>query len=169
MGTQRRKKSPGDGDGADPVRYDRYLVEAFGVGVGVMGLRPEDFWAMTPAEYGAACRAFFKHRDRRERDGWRQTRWLAAKIINISGKSLRADIRPEDLLRFSDEPEAGVSTWTMADLERRRLETEADFKFHKAKFWTLLPDDITIPPVEESGNVLRPGDIEPDVVTSIPQ
>ena len=45
----------------------------------------------------------FRHALEREKDEWRRQRWLAAVLVNISGKSVKKAILETDLLAFDDE------------------------------------------------------------------
>ena len=47
--------------------------------------------------------AVLKHALEREKDEWRRSRWLAAVIVNISGKSTKKVVSEQDLLRFEEE------------------------------------------------------------------
>jgi len=47
--------------------------------------------------------AVVKHGVEREKDEWRRSRWLAAVIVNISGKSTKKVVTETDLLKFEDE------------------------------------------------------------------
>jgi hypothetical protein len=38
-----------------------------------------------------------------EKDDWKRTRWLAAVLVNISGKSTKKVVKETDLLKFEDE------------------------------------------------------------------
>lgn len=73
---------------------------------------------------------------RREKESWRRTAWLAAQLINISGKTLPKGrtVRVSDLIRFEDEGKRGREI----DMERRRREAEETFRQHKQKFWTKI-------------------------------
>lgn len=57
-------------------------------------LLPDQFWALTPFE--AAC--LVNGGNHRHNDEWERAAFLAAQIINISGKSLREPITPDQLL-----------------------------------------------------------------------
>lgn len=39
----------------------------------------------------------------REKDAWKRQRWLAAVLVNISGKSVKKVVTETDLLKFDDE------------------------------------------------------------------
>lgn len=72
----------------------------------------------------------------REREAWRRTAFLAAEIINISGKTVKGHVKPDQLVKFEDEkPPAPV------DIEKRKREAAETLKRHKAKFWTKFKDE----------------------------
>lgn len=73
----------------------------------------------------------------RERAEWDRTAWLAAQIINISGRSVKRNVKAKDLISFPDEPRAEVTPMDIEGLKRQALEIA---KFHKSKFWTLIKD-----------------------------
>ncbi len=74
----------------------------------------------------------------RERAEWDRTAWLAAQIINISGRSVKRNVKAKDLISFPDEPRAEV---TPVNIEERRKQALEIVKLHKRKFWTLIKDD----------------------------
>jgi len=47
--------------------------------------------------------AVLKHALEKEKDEWKRSRWLAAVIVNISGKSTKKVVSEQDLLRFEEE------------------------------------------------------------------
>ena len=94
-----------------------------------MGVDPRVFWRMTPAE----TEIFGRGLRERERNEWRRLSWLAAQIINISGKSVRTEIRPEQLVSFAEEDKP-------IDIEKRRAEAIEGLAEAKKKFWTLIKD-----------------------------
>jgi len=44
-----------------------------------------------------------RHAVEAEKDDWKRTRWLAAVLVNISGKSTKKVVSETDLLKFEDE------------------------------------------------------------------
>jgi hypothetical protein len=44
-----------------------------------------------------------RHAVEAEKDDWKRTRWLAAVLVNISGKSTKKVVKETDLLKFEDE------------------------------------------------------------------
>lgn len=57
--------------------------------------------------------------------------FLAAHNINISQKSVKRNVSPEMLVRFSDETE-------VISEEERKKQTEETARLHKKKFWMLF-------------------------------
>lgn len=56
--------------------------------------KPEDYWRATPSELADALRGA-AHRDERD---WERAAWLAAHLINVSGKSVKKNVTPQQLL-----------------------------------------------------------------------
>jgi hypothetical protein len=67
--------------------------------VGRLGLAPSEAKTLTKDQLEAVV----KHGVEREKDEWRRSRWLAAVIVNISGKSTKKVVTETDLLKFEDE------------------------------------------------------------------
>ena len=62
--------------------------------IGEVGLRPDEFWAMTFGELEAACRGYEVRLARsRELD-----RFIASILINANLKKGRKQVRPEDIM-----------------------------------------------------------------------
>lgn len=57
------------------------LLELYGLAVGEMGMRPGDFWEMTPGEFAAAAKAHRQAEERREHSEWERMRVHAAITI----------------------------------------------------------------------------------------
>lgn len=51
----------------------------------------------------AQLEAVFRHGLEKEKDEWRRQRWLAAVLVNISGKSVKKVVTETDLLKFDEE------------------------------------------------------------------
>ena len=51
----------------------------------------------------AAYQLSLKHGLDKEKEEWKRTRWLAAVLVNISGKSVKKVVKDTDLMRFPDE------------------------------------------------------------------
>ena len=59
---------------------------------------------MTPAEIADTAKFYFKRKVEGEKTHWKQIRWLAMWIVNMSGKSVKRDIKETELgIRFADE------------------------------------------------------------------
>ncbi len=67
--------------------------------MGRLGLAPSEAKTLTKDQ----LEAVIKHGVEREKDEWRRSRWLAAVIVNISGKSTKKVVTETDLLKFEDE------------------------------------------------------------------
>ena len=67
--------------------------------MGRLGLSPSEAKALTLAQ----LEAVFRHALEKEKDEWRRQRWLAAVLVNISGKSVKKVVTETDLLKFEDE------------------------------------------------------------------
>jgi hypothetical protein len=64
-----------------------------------LGLAPSEAKTLTLAQ----LEAVFRHGLEREKEAWRRERWLAAVLVNISGKSVKKVVQETDLLRFDEE------------------------------------------------------------------
>lgn len=67
--------------------------------MGRLGLAPSEAKTLTLAQ----LEAVFRHALEKEKDEWRRQRWLAAVLVNISGKSVKKVVTETDLLKFEDE------------------------------------------------------------------
>ncbi len=67
--------------------------------MGRLGIAPSEAKTLTLEQ----LEAVFRHALEREKDEWRRQRWLAAVLVNISGKSVKKAISETDLLAFEDE------------------------------------------------------------------
>ncbi len=67
--------------------------------MGRLGLAPSEAKTLTKDQ----LEAVIKHGVDKEKDEWRRSRWLAAVIVNISGKSTKKVVTETDLLKFEDE------------------------------------------------------------------
>jgi hypothetical protein len=67
--------------------------------VGRLGLAPSEAKSLTHAQLNAVLH----HAVEAEKDDWKRTRWLAAVLVNISGKSIKKVVKETDLLKFEDE------------------------------------------------------------------
>ena len=64
-----------------------------------MGIAPSEAKALTQTQLEAVMR----HAMEAEKDEWKRTRWLAAVLVNISGKSVKKVVTETELLKFDDE------------------------------------------------------------------
>ena len=67
--------------------------------MGRVGLAPSEAIKLGSREIDAVL----KHGNERLKEDWKRTRWLAAILVNVSGKTVRKHIKDTELLRFEDE------------------------------------------------------------------
>lgn len=67
--------------------------------MGRLGVSRRDALELDKEEYEAVI----KHGLDKEKEEWKRTRWLAAVLVNISGKSVKKVVKDTDLMRFPDE------------------------------------------------------------------
>ena len=67
--------------------------------MGRLGLAPSEAKTLTLDQLNAVMR----HGIEAEKEKWKRTRWLAAVLVNVSGKSVKRVVQETDLLRFEDE------------------------------------------------------------------
>lgn len=67
--------------------------------MGRLGVSRRDALELGKKEYEAVI----KHGLDKEKEEWKRTRWLAAVLVNISGKSVKKVVKDTDLMRFPDE------------------------------------------------------------------
>lgn len=67
--------------------------------MGRLGISPSEAKRLT----GRELDAIVKHGTERTKEDWKRTRWLAAVLVNVSGKTVKKHIRETDLMRFADE------------------------------------------------------------------
>jgi hypothetical protein len=67
--------------------------------VGRLGLAPSEAKTLTLDQLNAVMRYGIEA----EKEKWKRTRWLAAVLVNVSGKSVKRVVQETDLLRFEDE------------------------------------------------------------------
>ena len=87
--------------------------------MGRLGLSRRDALALSKEEYEAVI----KHGLEKEKEDWKRARWLAAVLVNVSGKSVKKVVKDTDLLRFPDERKGnGFADFVRAahDGERRK-------------------------------------------------
>jgi len=107
-----------------------------------MGLRPAEFWTLTPAEFSGIVDGFARRRRNEEEESWRRAAFLGAIFINLSFPFSKKSVKPEDLISFLDEEkrEKQEKEAELSDEERQRQMRER-LKFFKSKFWTKLDGD----------------------------
>jgi hypothetical protein len=78
----------------------------------------------------------------REKELWRRFAFLAAEIVNISGKSLPRGrhVKARDFIRLDDDDKAKKGP-SLAELEIRKRQAMETAKLHKSKFWTKIKDE----------------------------
>jgi len=64
-----------------------------------LGLAPSEAKTLTLPQ----LEAVIKHGVEAQKDEWRRTRWLAAVLVNVSGKSVKKVVTETELLKFDDE------------------------------------------------------------------
>ena len=67
--------------------------------MGRLGVPPSEAKRLTRSELDAVV----KHGTERLKDDWKRSRWLAAILVNVSGKTVKKHIKETELLRFEDE------------------------------------------------------------------
>ena len=67
--------------------------------MGRLGIAPSEAKRLTRSELDAVI----KHGTERLKDDWKRSRWLAAILVNVSGKTVKKHIKETELLRFQDE------------------------------------------------------------------
>jgi hypothetical protein len=66
--------------------------------------------------------AVMRHAVEAEKDEWKRTRWLAAVLVNISGKSTKKVVSETDLLKFEDEQKVSSLRALLQSHGKRRNE-----------------------------------------------
>ena len=85
---------------------------------------------MTPREVSESAQGYYE----REKEEWRRLRRLAAEVINISQKSVKHRVLPEQLFKFPDE-------YDYTPPEEREARAKQNLKHLQSKFWTLFKRD----------------------------
>jgi hypothetical protein len=73
----------------------------------------------------------------RSQETWERFAFLAAHVINISGKVVKRRIKASDLLGTG---KTGTKRLTEEEIKKRRKDFIETAKIHKAKFWTKIKD-----------------------------
>jgi hypothetical protein len=78
----------------------------------------------------------------REKELWRRFAFLAAEVVNISGKSLPRGkhVKAKDFIRFDDDDKERKGM-TPKEIETRKRQAMETAKLHKSKFWTKIKDE----------------------------
>jgi len=87
-----------------------------------------EFWRQTPRETFDIVDVYIEKEAERKKEEWKRFRWLATRILNISGKVLKADIKEDDLFKFADEIE-------IVDPEKRKKEAMETLRRLKLKIF----------------------------------
>ena len=95
------------------------------------GIRPSEFWRQTPKETFDIVKVCFKKEAEKSKEEWKRFRWLATQLLNISGKSLRQDIKEDDLFKFKDEIK-------IVDPRVRKEQAMKGAQFHMKRFPGLI-------------------------------
>jgi len=107
-----------------------------------MGLRPAEFWRLTPADCNTMIAGFYEQEMEREKSAYRREAYFTALLMNATGNYKR-HIRPEELVNFSEKTRAKP----MSEAERRQQVLETA-RFHKTKCWKLIKgrtiDDVKL-------------------------
>lgn len=104
-----------------------------------VGLRPADFWTLTPVELYGIAEAHYERISAAQKDEWRRAAFIASWIINTAGKTFRGDVSAERLVQFKDEVQS--ENVKPIDPEERRRQADESFMMHKARAWMLLRSD----------------------------
>ena len=67
--------------------------------MGRLGISPSEAKRLTRDELNSIV----KHGTEGIKEDWKRTRWLAAVLVNVSGKTVKKHIKETELLRFQDE------------------------------------------------------------------
>lgn len=67
---------------------------------GGLGLKPDEFWRLTWAEYDVMCEGYAKEREREYKEQWEATRWMTFHLINIQLDKRHKLKRLTELVRF---------------------------------------------------------------------
>ena len=86
--------------------------------MGRLGLAPSEAKSLTHLQLEAVMR----HAVEAEKEDWKRTRWLAAVLVNISGKSVKKVVTETDLLKFEDEQKVSSLRALLQSHGKRRNE-----------------------------------------------
>ena len=104
------------------------ILSLLGYAMGCIGLSLEDFCALTPAEFAAACKAYAEEREQGERRSWERMRLLAAVCIQ---PHVRKRISPQQLIPLpwdkaprkekTEIPSAGQALRRLKEITKRKI------------------------------------------------
>lgn len=80
-----------------------------------MNLSENEFLNCFPRWFFIRLKGYQKDKVEREESEWARTRWQTAAILNISGKQLRKDVKPEELIELSFDKKGATNPseiWT---------------------------------------------------------
>lgn len=83
-----------------------------------MGLAPSEAKTLTQKQ----LEVVMHYAVEAEKDEWKRTRWLAAVLVNISGKSTKKVVSETDLLKFEDEQKVSSLRALLQSHGKRRNE-----------------------------------------------
>jgi len=82
--------------------WEKYLNENYKVALRA-GIRPFEFWRLTPSETFDIAEVFFEEKEERKKEAWKRTRWQTTWMVNMAGKVAKREFKEKELLPFSDE------------------------------------------------------------------
>lgn len=84
--------------------------------MGRIGLAPSEAKTLTLEQLNAVMH----HATEAEKDKWKRNRWLAAVLVNVSGKSVKRVVTETELLKFEDEKKESSLRALLRSHEQRR-------------------------------------------------
>jgi len=75
----------------------------------------DEFWSCFPRWFFLRLKGYKEQTEQRELNEWARTRWLLSGLLNISGKTMKQNITPQELLPLSfdeETKEQPESIWT---------------------------------------------------------
>ena len=83
-----------------------------------MGMSEREFGFMTPRTFFNKLKGFAKIRKENYQAEWERTRWMAWKLIGVSGKVVKGELKLTDVITFSWEKSKKVK----ANYDKERFE-----------------------------------------------
>lgn len=71
------------------------------IAYGRLNLSENEFLNCFPRWFFIRLNGYQKDKLEQQESEWARTRWMTAAILNISGKQLRKDVKPEELIELS--------------------------------------------------------------------